>query len=133
DPSDNDSPGYDANPRAGRGGVPVLVRPDGMLLPGVDDQAAWPAASGDELRWSFGCDLAGALAGLNLPLAGPGGGSQDQILAGLDALDARADTDRAPSPVTAGPDADRAARAAGAGRDAGSGDAPGQASSDPGS
>src|ERR1700722_3472881 len=88
DPSDYDSPGCDPDPRAGLGVVPVLVRPDGVLLPGIDDEAGWSAGGGDELRWSFGCDLAEALAGLDLPLAGPGGGGQDQLLAELDALDA---------------------------------------------
>ena len=65
DPSDYDFPGYGPDSRAGRGAVPVLVRPDGALLPGVDDEAAWPAGGGDELSWSFRCDLAGALAGLD--------------------------------------------------------------------
>ena len=149
------------DPRAGRGAVPVLVRPDGVLLPGVDEEAAWPAGGGDELRWSFGCDLAGTLAGLDLPLAGPGGGDQEQILADLEALDraacdgggGRASADRATGNGTPGPAANpnvggpgpgdaREPRAAGRDADAGAnartagpgaGDATGQGSSDPGS
>src|ERR1700735_3891584 len=85
--SDDSLAGCGPDPRAGRGAVPVLVRPDGVLVPGVDDEAAWPAGGGDELRWSFGCDLAGALGGLDLPIAGPAGGAHDQILADLEALD----------------------------------------------
>ncbi len=84
DPSDYDFPGYGPDSRAGRGGVPVLVRPDGALLPGVDDEAAWPAGGGDELSWSFRCDLAGALAGLDPSLTG---GDQEQLLADLEVVE----------------------------------------------
>jgi hypothetical protein len=43
----------------------VLVRDDGVLVSGVDDEAAWGEAGPDELRWSFGVDL----AEVELPLA----------------------------------------------------------------
>ncbi|MGH3398903.1 MAG: DUF222 domain-containing protein, partial [Streptosporangiaceae bacterium] len=155
--------GYGQEPgpdlRAGLSAGAVLVRPDGMLLPGVDEEAAWPAGGGDELGWSFGCDLSGVLAGLDLPLAGPGGGDQGQILADLEALDraacdgGRVGPDRATEPGTPGPDANpnvgasrpgAAREPSAAGRDTGAetdrrmgdpgaGDATGQGSSDPGS
>jgi hypothetical protein len=43
----------------------VLVRDDGVLLSGVDDEAAWGGTGRDELRWSFGVEL----AEVELPLA----------------------------------------------------------------
>jgi len=57
DPSDG--------PFDGRTSAPVLVRDDGVLVSGVDDEAAWGEAGQDELRWSFGVEL----AQVELPLA----------------------------------------------------------------
>jgi hypothetical protein len=53
DPIDSDDSLVGCGPdlSAGWGAVPVLVRPDGVLVPGVDDEAVWPAGGGDELRW----------------------------------------------------------------------------------
>ena len=66
DPSDHGFPGYGQesgpDPRAGLGAVPVLVRPDGVLLPGVDEEAGWSAGGEDELRWSFGCAISALCA-----------------------------------------------------------------------
>ncbi|HEX3389322.1 MAG TPA: DUF222 domain-containing protein [Streptosporangiaceae bacterium] len=52
-------------PIGGPTSAPVLVRDDGVLLSGVDEEAAWGGAGQDELRWSFGVGLAEA----ELPLA----------------------------------------------------------------
>src|SRR6185437_8371252 len=92
DPDDRPylGPTLGPDPRFGPSAVPVLVRPDGALLPGVDDEAAWPAHSAhsaDELHWSFGCDLAEAFAGLIPSITAPAEGDQEQFLADLEALD----------------------------------------------
>lgn len=86
--------------------VPVLVRPDGALLPGVDDEAAWPAHAADELRWSFGCDLAEAFAGLVPSLTAPAEGDQEQFLADLEALDRAEMAAARPAASAANPSAD---------------------------
>jgi len=78
-------PGPSGGPFDGQTSAPVLVRDDGVLLSGVDDEAAWGGSGQDELRWSFGVEL----AEVELPLAGLGeagpvslGPVADALLAG---------------------------------------------------